>query len=61
MTYGMTNTARFGKIREFKIDTFQTVLVDELIPYVDANFRTIAKHHIGPWRGFQWAVWKRTL
>jgi enterochelin esterase-like enzyme len=43
MTYGMTNTARFGKIREFKIDTFQTVLVDELIPYVDANFRTVAK------------------
>lgn len=43
MTYGMTNSARFGKIREFKIDTFQTVLVDELIPYVDANFRTIAK------------------
>lgn len=43
MTYGMTNTAKFGKIREFKIDTFQTVLVDELIPYVDANFRTIAK------------------
>lgn len=43
MTYGMTNTARFGKIREFKIDTFQTVLIDELIPYVDANFRTTAK------------------
>ena len=43
MTYGMTNSARFGKIREFKIDTFQTVLIDELIPYVDANFRTIAK------------------
>jgi len=43
MTYGMTNTARWGKIREFKMDTFQTVLTDELIPYVDANFRTIAK------------------
>lgn len=43
MTYGMTNTARWGKIREFKIDTFQTVLTEELIPYVDANFRTIAK------------------
>jgi enterochelin esterase-like enzyme len=43
MTYGITNNARFGKIREFKIDTFQTVLIDELIPYVDANFRTIAK------------------
>jgi enterochelin esterase-like enzyme len=43
MTYGMTNSARFGKIREFKMDTFQTVLLDELVPYVDANFRTIAK------------------
>lgn len=43
MTYGMTNTARWGKIREFKIDTFQTVLTKELIPYVDANFRTLAK------------------
>jgi enterochelin esterase-like enzyme len=42
MTYGMTNEMRFGTIREFKIDTFQTVLVDELIPYIDANFRTIA-------------------
>lgn len=43
MTYGITNNARFGRIREFKIDTFQTVLIDERIPYVDANFRTIAK------------------
>jgi enterochelin esterase-like enzyme len=43
MTYGITNNARFGKIREFKVDTFQTVLIDELIPYIDANFRTIAK------------------
>jgi enterochelin esterase-like enzyme len=43
MTYGMTNNARFGKIREFKIDTFQMVLVDELIPYIDASFRTVAK------------------
>jgi enterochelin esterase-like enzyme len=43
MTYGMTNTAVFGKIREFKMDTFQTVLTEELIPYIDANFRTIAK------------------
>jgi enterochelin esterase-like enzyme len=43
MTYGMTNYVRFGGIRSFKIDSFQTVLVDELIPYVDANFRTVAK------------------
>jgi enterochelin esterase-like enzyme len=42
MTYGMTNEVKFGKIREFDIKPFQTVLVDELIPYVDANFRTIA-------------------
>lgn len=42
MTYGMTNEVKWGKIREFKIEPFQTVLVDELIPYVDANFRTLA-------------------
>jgi predicted alpha/beta superfamily hydrolase len=30
-------------MRDFKIDAFQTVLVDELIPYVDTQFRTIAK------------------
>src|SRR6185437_4918340 len=42
MTYGMTNTLRFGHMREFKIDTFQTVLTEELIPYIDTHFRTIA-------------------
>ena len=42
MTYGMTNEVKMGGMRNFKIDSFQTVLVDELIPYVDANFRTIA-------------------
>lgn len=43
MTYGMTNEIKFGGLREFKIEPFQTVLVDELIPYIDANFRTVAK------------------
>lgn len=43
MTYGMTNNLKWGGLRNFKVDTFQTVLIDELIPYVDANFRTIAK------------------
>jgi enterochelin esterase-like enzyme len=43
MTYGMTNEIRFGGMRNFKIDSFQTVLIDELIPYIDANFRTVAK------------------
>jgi enterochelin esterase-like enzyme len=42
MTYGMTNELKFGKIFEFDIKPFQTVLVDELIPYVDANFRTLS-------------------
>lgn len=42
MSYGMTNEIRFGGIREFKIEPFQTVLVDELIPYVDSHFRTLA-------------------
>ncbi|HTN22247.1 MAG TPA: alpha/beta hydrolase-fold protein [Pelobium sp.] len=41
-TYGMTNEVRWGHMNEFSIVPFQTVLVDELIPYVDANFRTIA-------------------
>jgi enterochelin esterase-like enzyme len=43
MTYGMTNEIKFGSgLRNFDIKPFQTVLVDELIPYVDANFRTLA-------------------
>jgi len=43
MTYGMTNEIKFGSgFRNFDIKNFQTVLVDELIPYVDANFATIA-------------------
>jgi enterochelin esterase-like enzyme len=42
MTYGMTNEIRFGGLRNFDIKPFQTVLVDELIPYIDANFRTLS-------------------
>ncbi len=42
MTYGMTNEIRFGGLRNFDIGPFQTVLVDELILYVDANFRTLS-------------------
>lgn len=43
MTYGMTNEIKWGRMKDFKIEPFQTVLVDELIPYIDANFHTIAK------------------
>lgn len=42
MTYGMTNEIKWGGLRDFKIDTFQTVLTTELIPYIDAHFRTLA-------------------
>ena len=42
MTYGMTNDIRFGGLAQFDIKPFQTVLVDELIPYIDAHFRTRA-------------------
>ncbi len=42
MTYGMTNEIAFGGLRNFDIKPFQTVLVDELIPYIDANYRTLA-------------------
>lgn len=41
MTYGMTNDIRFGGLRNFDIGPFQTVLVDELIPYIDSHFRTL--------------------
>jgi enterochelin esterase-like enzyme len=42
MTYGMTNDVKIGGMANFKIGPFQTVLINELIPYVDTNFRTIA-------------------
>ena len=43
-TYGMTNEMGFGGGgRGAAAQNFEKVLCDELIPYVDANFRTIAK------------------
>ncbi|WOK09154.1 alpha/beta hydrolase-fold protein [Imperialibacter roseus] len=42
MTYGMTNEVKFGQLSSFDITPFQTVLLDELIPYVDANYLTQA-------------------
>ncbi|RCS54838.1 hypothetical protein DTL42_06895 [Bremerella cremea] len=41
MTYGMTNEIRFGGLRNFDISDFETVLVDELVPYIDTHFRTL--------------------
>jgi enterochelin esterase-like enzyme len=42
MTYGMTNDVKIGGLANFDVGHFQKVLVDELVPYVDANFRTRA-------------------
>jgi enterochelin esterase-like enzyme len=45
MTYGMTNGIKPGApggLASFDVKPFETVLVHELIPYVDSHFRTIA-------------------
>lgn len=44
-TYGMTNDIRPGSpggLASFNIKPFETVLVNELIPYVDGHFRTLS-------------------
>ena len=43
MTYGMTNDVKFGTIGQFTAMEFETVLVDELVPYIDSHFQTVAK------------------
>lgn len=43
MIYGMTNEIRFGGLRNFDIGPFETVLVKELIPFIDTHFRTLAE------------------
>jgi enterochelin esterase-like enzyme len=42
MTYGMTNDVQIGGLANFDVSAFETVLIDELIPHVDANFRTLS-------------------
>lgn len=42
MTYGMTNNIQFGGLQQFTAKEFETVLVDELIPYIDTHFKTYA-------------------
>src|SRR6185369_16415931 len=45
MTYGMTNDVKPGSpggLASFDIKPFQTVLVNELIPYVDTHYRSLA-------------------
>lgn len=46
MTYGMTNGTRIGGLGGFNVkDGFEKVLCDELIPYIDKNFRTKAQRN----------------
>jgi len=40
MAYGLTNDFKFGSIGQFTAKEFETVLCDELIPYIDQNFLT---------------------
>ncbi|MDD7010524.1 MAG: endo-1,4-beta-xylanase, partial [Candidatus Cryptobacteroides sp.] len=38
MTYGMTNDVVFGRAGSFTAKEFETVLVDELVPYIDSHY-----------------------
>lgn len=42
MIYGLTNETPMGGLRNFDIVPFETILVKELIPFVDSHFRTLA-------------------
>jgi len=42
MAYGLTNDVRFGRIGEFTAKEFETLLVDELVPFIDAHYLTKA-------------------
>jgi predicted esterase len=42
MAYGLTNDFQFGTIGRFDAKDFETVLVDELIPFIDQHFLTKA-------------------
>ena len=42
MAYGLTNDVKFGTIGTFTAKEFETLLIDELIPYVDSHFPTKA-------------------
>ncbi len=42
MAYGLTNNIKFGTIGSFTAEEFEKLLVDELVPFIDQNFLTIA-------------------
>ena len=42
MAYGLTNDIKFGTIGKFDAKEFETLLVDELVPFIDKNYLTKA-------------------
>ena len=40
MAYGLTNNIKFGTIGQFTAKEFETLLVDELVPFIDKNYLT---------------------
>ena len=42
MAYGLTNDVKFGTIGSFTAKEFEALLVDELVPFIDANYLTKA-------------------
>ena len=40
MAYGLTNDVKFGSIRQFTAKEFETLLVDELVPFIDTHYLT---------------------
>ena len=42
MAYGLTNNVKFGTIGQFTAKEFETLLIDELVPYIDSHFLTKA-------------------
>ncbi len=42
MAYGLTNDIKFGTIRQFTAKEFETLLVDELVPFIDSHYLTKA-------------------
>ena len=48
MAYGLTNDFKFGTIGKFTAEEFEKVLVDELVPFIDANYVC------------RWVVWRRS-
>ena len=43
MAYGMTNEVKWGGLASFDFTKFERVLANDLIPYIDSHFKTIAK------------------